>query len=164
MLLIGRDIEVLAPARSEVGHGLLRQINSQLRFRILLNSLEYLGQRIERTNQDAINSSALNFIDRVNALPLLSGDERAAEITSLLSMYNMLDATQKQFSEVADAYARLRAAGGVSYVVEATEPAAAEQSGSAGSYAWIAILAAVLAVACGAVLVICRKHTGRREK
>ncbi len=125
---------------------------------------EYLGQRIERTNQDAINSSALNFIDRVNALPLLSGDERAAEITSLLSMYNMLDATQKQFSEVADAYARLRAAGGVSYVVEATEPAAAEQSGSAGSYAWIAILAAVLAVACGAVLVICRKHTGRREK
>ncbi len=122
--------------------------------------------KIKKTKTNALNASALDFIDRVNALSELSGDERTAEINLLRRIYNLLDSTQQGFQEVKAAYAKLQAASGVSYVETQTEPLAetaeAASTGENGAV-WFAVFAAIVA-ACGAAFLICRTHTGRREK
>ena len=122
--------------------------------------------QIKKTDENAINASALDFIDRVNALSSLSGEERAAEINLLGRIYNLLDSTQQAFVrgdyDGTDYYQKLQTASAVSYVETAPLSAAPGEEAQDG-YLWIAF-AALAVAACGMAAVIFRLGTDKRRK
>ncbi len=120
------------------------------------------GLTVQRTEENALNNSALDFIDRVNALASLPAAERAAEIAVLARIYNMLDATQKGFDEVREAYAKLQATPLTGYAEEL--PADGTTAAENGGWALPLLLAAAVFGGALAVVTLAGKRNGRREK